>query len=101
MERHVTFEEFRISIKDGSPPPVAGTLMEALWHDARGDWEKAHAVAQLDSSNMACRVHAYLHRKEGDLGNASYWYSRAGKTTPPVPTDQEWETLVRELIYHK
>jgi hypothetical protein len=70
----------------------------ALWHDARGDWEKAHGIAQeIDDANGSW-VHAYLHRKEGDLGNAAYWYRRADR---PVATDSlndEWTRIVTELL---
>ena len=76
---------------------LAGPLL-ALWHDARGDWDRAHAIVQADASARAAHVHAYLHRKEGDLANAAYWYRRAGVEPAPCPLDAEWRNLVVALL---
>ena len=77
---------------DGLPP-----LLQALWWDAKGDWEKGHDLAAAESTRAAARVHAYLHRKEGDHGNAGYWYATAGDTPFIGSLDQEWRDLVRQL----
>ncbi len=86
--------------RDATPPAGLSLPLQALWHDARGDWEQAHTCAQDDASSNGSWVHAYLHRKEGDLGNAGYWYSRAGRKTPPasVTLEAEWTSLARELL---
>ena len=76
---------------------LAGPLL-ALWHDARGDWGRAHAIVQAEASARAARVHAYLHRKEGDLLNASYWYQRAGVQPPQCSLDSEWRELALALL---
>jgi hypothetical protein len=97
----MSFEELQQSIATGSVPPVgASPAVQALWHDARGDWESAHACAQEDSTREGSWVHAYLHRKEGDLGNAGYWYSRAGRSMPAktVTLEAEWTAIARELV---
>jgi hypothetical protein len=70
----------------------------ALWYDARGDWKKAHDFAQRNNDSESAWVHAYLHRKEGDLVNASYWYTRAGRTTPDDRLTEEWEYIVKTLL---
>ena len=70
-------------------------LLAALWWDARGNWDQAHQVAQSVETAEGAWVHAYLHRKEGDLANADYWYRRAGRTRPPGTLDAEWEDLAR------
>ncbi len=76
-------------------PPVA----QALWYDARGDWEKAHEIAQSREGTPAYdRLHAYLHRKEGDRFNAGYWYRRAGVPFFDGSLDQEWNALVQEQL---
>lgn len=75
--------------------------LQALWHDAQGDWDKAHAVAQQASNRDGDWVHAYLHRKEGDPGNAGYWYARARRTMPDGTLDAEWSELVTELLARK
>jgi hypothetical protein len=97
----VTLEELNVSIKTGVAPTSASKPVMALWHDARGDWEKAHECAQSDSSREAAWVHAYLHRKEGDSSNAAYWYSRAARTVSNVPLDQEWSSIAQELLATK
>jgi len=72
--------------------------LQALWHDAQGDWDKSHAVAQQASNRDGDWVHAYLHRKEGDLGNAGYWYARARRPMPSGTLDSEWAAIVDELL---
>lgn len=70
----------------------------ALWLDGHGEWEKAHdQVDQLPGKSVA-RVHAYLHRKEGDQWNADYWYKRAGEIRPNLSLEQEWENLVIRFL---
>jgi hypothetical protein len=93
----MTLEEFRASLSGTEPPPVAPAL-RALWHDARGDWDAAHAVAQDVDDASGAWVHAYLHRKEGDIGNARYWYDRAGRPEATDSLDAEWSRIVVELL---
>ena len=75
---------------EGLPP-----LLAALWWDARGDWVRAHEIAQSVETADGSWVHAYLHRKEGDLGNADYWYRRAGRRPPAVTLDEEWAEIAQ------
>ncbi len=93
----MSFEEF---IAHPAPPAGAGPALQALWHDAHGDWAKAHELSQQDEGAAGSWVHAYLHRREGDLANARYWYARAGRTPPPkgVTLDAEREAIARELL---
>jgi hypothetical protein len=96
----MTFEEFRKS-GDGPaalPPPGLSLALQAMWHDAHGGWERAHELAQNDKTREGSWVHAYLHRKEGDTGNAAYWYSRAGRSIAGGTVEEEWEAIVRELL---
>jgi hypothetical protein len=93
----VTLEEFRQTLKSGSPPNLTEAL-RALWHDARGDWEAAHSVAQDVATDDGSWVHAYLHRKEGDRSNAAYWYRRAGRPPASGPLDAEWEAIATALL---
>jgi hypothetical protein len=93
----VTLDEFRARLRDAQPPDVSPALV-ALWHDARGDWEASHDVAQNIDDATGSWVHAYLHRKEGDLGNASYWYRRAARPVATGPLDAEWARIVSALL---
>jgi hypothetical protein len=94
----MTREEFDSSLSAAGPPAGCPPALTALWHDGRGDWDAAHRVAQdVDDANGAW-VHAYLHRKEGDLGNAAYWYRRAGKPVATTSLDREWHTIVSALL---
>jgi len=95
----MTVDEFKLTLSAAAPPSVSPALL-ALWHDARGDWEAAHGCAQDDGSHDGSWVHAYLHRKEGDLGNAGYWYSRAGRAAPARDTTlaAEWDEIARALV---
>ncbi|HTY82979.1 MAG TPA: hypothetical protein VMB19_02110 [Silvibacterium sp.] len=92
------FEEFRGSLGDDVPPQNTSPLLAALWWDAKGEWSKAHEIAQEIESRDAAWVHAFLHRKEGDQGNAGYWYRRAGKPHGKGALDSEWEEIVRAFL---
>ena len=97
----MSFEELQRSVeRDTAAPAGLSAPLQALWHDARGDWDAAHKCVQDDSSGDGAWVHAYLHRKEGDTANAGYWYSRAGKTMPSSSTTlgAEWSNLARTLL---
>jgi hypothetical protein len=94
----MNIDEFRASLGGTAPPADCSELLQALWHDAKGEWKRAHEITQAASGKPAARVHAYLHRKEGDLGNAAYWHERAGSTMPDITLEQEWETLVSDLL---
>lgn len=93
----MTADQFRASIRSASPPDVS-PLLQALWHDARGDWEAAHRIAQEIDTADGAWVHAYLHRKEGDIGNARYWYRRAQRLDASDSLECEWQRLVEALL---
>lgn len=80
------------------PPEGLSGPLQALWHVAKGDWDKAHALVQDDESKAAAWVHAHLHRIEGDQSNADYWYARAGKPRPEGSTDDEWPVIAAQLL---
>jgi hypothetical protein len=95
----ITIEAFTASVDNQqTPPDELNAALKALWVEAKGNWDRAHSIAQSDSSADGSWVHAYLHRKEGDLANASYWYSRAGRTLPDVSLEEEWENIARALL---
>jgi phage major head subunit gpT-like protein len=79
-------------------PPALGAALVALWYDGKGSWDKAHEVAQDIDDATGAWIHAYLHRKEGDEGNAAYWYRRAGKPVERGPLDGEWASIVTALL---
>ena len=81
-------------------PPAAPTL-QALWWAARDDWDRAHEAAQSDPGRDAAWVHAYLHRVEGDLENAAYWYGMAQQPVSAAPLDAEWNAITAALLGHK
>src|SRR5947208_13737231 len=93
----MTLSEFRASVKNATPPAVGPALL-ALWRDARGEWDAAHDLAQQVGDDTGAWVHAYLHRKEGDVGNAGYWYEQARKTPATGSLEAEWELIASELL---
>ena len=94
----MTIEEFNTSLQHSTPPAGLNPLLLALWYDAKGDWHKSHAIIQDIESKEAALIHAYLHRKEGDLWNADYWYQRAGSKRPENTLKKEWENLVTTFL---
>lgn len=93
----MTIAELRQSLSSSVPPNVSVPL-EALWHVAKGNWEKAHHLVQDQPEQAAAWVHAHLHRKEGDLSNAHYWYKRAARDTSHLNLHEEWEAIARSLL---
>lgn len=90
--------EFQASLGAAMPPGELSSVLRALWLDARGRWDKAHDVVQGESGAEAAWVHAYLHRKEGDLDNAAYWYRRARRTMPKGSLEEEWRVIVATFL---
>jgi hypothetical protein len=96
----MNFEEFRQTLSSPEPPgKIPGHLL-SLWYDAKGDWERSHTIIQEINDTTAAWIHAYLHRKEGDMGNADYWYHRAGKKRPAISLEKEWEEIAKAIIHH-
>ena len=94
----MTVDELRISLSQAEPPPGLSPLLRALWLDGRGDWNGAHEAAQREPSREGAWVHAYLHRKEGNDGNAAYWYRQAGRAPCTRALADEWDVIVRFLL---
>jgi hypothetical protein len=94
----MTLDQFRRTLTDPAPPQSLTTPLRALWFDGQGDWNQAHSVAQDVEDATGAWVHAYLHRKEGDLQNAEYWYRRAGKPVATSALDDEWAAMVTLLL---
>jgi len=92
-------EEFESSLETTETPPEGLSVeLKALWHDGKGDWEKAHELCQNAGSSDGDWVHAYLHRVEGDLSNASYWYHRSGQPRFEGTLKEEWRSIVQDLL---
>jgi hypothetical protein len=93
----VSLAAFLQSLHETSPPAgLAGPLL-ALWHAQNGDWDQAHRIVMDDESREAAWVHACLHREEGDLGNAGYWYKRAGRPVAEEPVETERRAIAQAL----
>ncbi|MEN8175379.1 MAG: hypothetical protein ABFS23_06430 [Pseudomonadota bacterium] len=89
---------FEASLSGKGPPEGIVPVLEALWFDGKGDWNRAHQIVQDIPRTSAAWVHAHLHRKEGDTWNADYWYSRAGRPRPTISLDAEWRDIVAALL---
>jgi hypothetical protein len=89
---------FRASLSAAEPPANLSQALRALWLDARGNWDGAHDAAQAGEGGASDWVHAYLHRKEGDAGNAAYWYRRARKPVCHASLDEEWASIASALL---
>lgn len=94
----MTLQEFRESLRLNEPPSELSGALVGLWWDAKGDWHRGHESAGEDEGLAGAWVHAYLHRKEGDLSNAGYWYGRAGKAPATGSLEQEWVEIAEALL---
>ncbi|GAB4016960.1 hypothetical protein GCM10028808_47100 [Spirosoma migulaei] len=93
----MTVDQFMASLSQPQPPANLHPVLQGLWYDAKDDWEAAHTIAQSREGTQAYdRLHAYLHRKEGDRFNANYWYRRAGSPFFDGSLADEWTTLVEQ-----
>ena len=94
--------EFKASFSGVTPAPGLDAPLAALWWAARGPansgWDQAHKLVQHEPTAGAKWVHAYLHRVEGDLGNAGYWYRQAGQPVAAGPLETEWERIASTLL---
>ena len=97
----MNLENFKSSLSETHPPQNVSVLLQALWQDAKGDWRAAHDSVDELEEPKAYWVHAYLHRKEGDVSNANYWYRRANKNMPDYSLQKEWEEIVTALLQSK
>lgn len=93
----MTIDAFMASLAHDAPPELP-PLLVALWRDGRGEWDRAHQLAQDVETRDGAWVHAYLHRKEGDAWNARYWYQRAGRPECTTSLDEEWAAIVRAFL---
>lgn len=94
----MTLDELKATLTSPAPPTALRPVLVALWRDARGDWNAAHSVAQDVDDEEGAWVHAYLHRKEGDLGNAAYWYRRANRSVASGALEAEWDQIAAALL---
>ncbi len=94
----ITLAALRESLEDEAPPAGLRPALQALWREAKGDWQGAHALAQAADDAEGAWVHAYLHRVEGDLANAGYWYRRAGRPAADGPLAEEWSAIASALL---
>ena len=94
----MTLAEFKASVTKQAPPPDLAPPVQALWWAAKGDWDKAHTIVMKDESREAAWVHAYLHRVEGDLPNAGYWYRTADRPVAAGAVEAEWGAIAAALL---
>ena len=91
-------EDFIKSIKEKSPSEGLSEPLQAMWYARKENWDKAHNIAQSISTELGSWIHAYLHRVEGDLSNADYWYKRAGKPPHSGSTEAEADDIVNSIL---
>jgi len=95
----MTFEEYCKNVESSDEPPAdLPETLQALWYAKKGEWEKAHTLAQNISSEDGSWIHANLHREEGDLGNARHWYGRAIRPVSTLSIEVERDELIRTFL---
>jgi hypothetical protein len=94
----VTPAQFTESLSRSAPPARLSAALQGLWWAAKGEWDRAHRIVQDEEGAEGAWVHAYLHRVEGDVANAGYWYRQAGRPAGAGPLDDEWQVIAAELL---
>jgi hypothetical protein len=94
----MTPSDFKTSVTGDKPPTDLTPPLEALWWAAKGDWDKAHKIVMDQDTADAAWVHAYLHRVEGDLPNARYWYGQAKREPANGALEAEWAAITAALL---
>src|SRR5438270_2765995 len=94
----MTLAEFKRSLSNTRPPAELGVALTGLWWAGKDDWDRAHKIVMDEGGKDCAWVHAYLHRVEGDLENAGYWYRQAGRAVATEPLDSEWDTIAEMLL---
>ncbi len=89
---------FKRSLSSQRPAPGLSPALEALWWAGKDDWDKAHKIVMDEADNDSAWVHAYLHRVEGALDNARYWYRQARRKTASGELAAEWSAIVAVLL---
>lgn len=92
-------QAFKTSLDQEQPPTQLDVPLQALWWAGKGQWKTSHDLLQNQpDGNGSAWVHAWLHREEGDLSNAGYWYNRASKPAASTPLQEEWDDIARNLL---
>jgi len=94
----MTLGEFKASLQEDAPPGRLSPALAALWRAGRNEWDAAHRIVMDESGGECAWVHAYLHRVEGDLDNARYWYKRAKHPVAICSLDDEWDAIAAQLL---
>jgi hypothetical protein len=94
----MTADEFKRSLNKPQPARGFAPALAALWWAAKDDWDRAHEIVMAHEDRDCAWVHAYLHRREGDLPNARWWYRQADKPAVTGSLDAEWNAIVRGLL---
>jgi hypothetical protein len=100
--KHVrmTVEEFQVSVEQGGNPSAElSPELQAMWHAKAGTWEEAHNIAQEIHTPTGSWIHALLHLIEGDVGNAGYWFRKAGHSARSISeVDDLWAEMTAQLL---
>jgi hypothetical protein len=94
----MTLDDFKKTLEEDQPPEQLSELLRSLWYLRKGDWHRAHGIAQSVPTRDGSWLHAHIHREEGDLGNARYWYDRADRPESKVDLGNEWEEIAQHLL---
>ena len=87
------------AINDHAPPDGLSDEAQSLWHAKKGNWDEAHEIAQEIHTPLGSWIHALLHMIEGDMGNANYWFHRAGKPArKATEIDALWNEIAAEVL---
>ena len=94
----MNYNDFIKLTKENQPPNSLTNINLALWHAKKNNWDLAHNIVQNMNTDTAYWIHAYLHRVEGDLGNANYWYNRAGKASSTESSETELNIIIKSVL---
>jgi hypothetical protein len=94
----MTLAEFKRSLSKSKPPTDLAPALVGLWWAGKDGWGTAHKIVMDESGKDCAWVHAYLHRVEGDLDNARYWYRQAQRPVSSKTLAAEWDAIAETLL---
>ena len=92
------YDDFIKLTKKSEPSDNLAGIHLVIWYAVKDNWDMAHNIVQEINTETASWIHAYLHRVEGDISNAHYWYNRARQEPSSESLESELDDIIKSLF---